>query len=391
VEAAAPPYRPWVHVPAEVRDVLRPALREVSDRVVDAVRAEVPEYARPLEGPFGRALREGVTVALDQFVDLLGTDEEVTDLRVYRALGRAQLREGRTLDALQSAYRVGARVAWRESVTAGERAGLPPSVLYLTAEAIFAYLDRLAAASVAGFAQEQSLQAGTVQAHRHTLLELLVRRPAPAPADVEHAAALAGWPVPAAVAAVAVGEADAVGLARRAPVGTIGAALEPTGVLLVPDPDGPGRRDRLRAGLGGSRAVVGPCVPWAEAHRSVARVLAAWPLHLAGQLGGDAQVRADDHLLALVLAADPVLTADLLRHRLAPLAELPDGARRRAEQTLRAWLDAHGDVSAAAEALGVHPQTVRYRLGQLRSLLGAAMDDPAARLELALALRAVTP
>jgi hypothetical protein len=371
--------------------VLRPALREVSDRVVDAVRAEVPEYARPLEGPFGRALREGVTVALDQFVDLLGTDEEVTDLRVYRALGRAQLREGRTLDALQSAYRVGARVAWRESVTAGERAGLPPSVLYLTAEAIFAYLDRLAAASVAGFAQEQSLQAGTVQAHRHTLLELLGRRPAPAPADVEHAASLAGWPVPTAVAAVAVGEADAVGLARRAPVGTIGAALEPTGVLLVPDPDGPGRRDRLRAGLGGTRAVVGPCVPWAEAHRSVARALAAWPLHLAGLLGGHAQVRADDHLLALVLAADPVLTADLLRHRLAPLAELPDGARRRAEQTLRAWLDAHGDVSAAAEALGVHPQTVRYRLGQLRSLLGAAMDDPAARLELALALRAVTP
>jgi DNA-binding PucR family transcriptional regulator len=35
----------------------------------------------------------------------------------------------------------------------------------------------------------------------------------------------------------------------------------------------------------------------------------------------------------------------------------------------------------------VHVQTVRYRLGQLRELLGAALDDPRGRLELALALR----
>jgi hypothetical protein len=388
VEPAAPPYRPWVHVPAEVRDVLRPALREVSTLIVGAVQSEVREYARPLEGPFGRALQEGVSVALDQFVDLLGTDAEVADLRVYRALGRAQLREGRTLDALQSAYRVGARVAWRETVKAGERDGLAPAVLYLTAEAIFAYLDRLAAASVAGYAQEQSLQAGTVQAHRHTLVELLARRPAPAPADVEHAAALAGWQVPAHVAAVAVGEADAVGLARRAPVGTIGAALEPTGVLLVPDPDGPGQSGRLLTALGRTRAVVGPPVPWAEAHRSVARVLMAWPLHAAEDLGTATVVHADEHFGALLLAADPALTADLVRHRLAPLDELPAGARRRATETLRAWLDAHGDVSAAADALDVHPQTVRYRIGQLRGLLGGALDDADARLELVLALRA---
>jgi DNA-binding PucR family transcriptional regulator len=35
----------------------------------------------------------------------------------------------------------------------------------------------------------------------------------------------------------------------------------------------------------------------------------------------------------------------------------------------------------------VHPQTVRYRLASLRETFGEALDDPAARLELALALR----
>lgn len=382
---------PWAAVPRSVADVLRPGLPGTADEIVAAVRAEVPEYARPLQGPFGRALREGVTSALDQFIDLLGRDDDVADLRVYRALGRAQLREGRTLDALQSAYRVGARVAWRYAVVAGERAGLEPAVLYRTAEAIFAYLDRLAAASVLGYAQEQSLQAGSAQAHRHALVELLSRWPAAAQPDVERAAAQAGWPVPARVAAVAVGDVDPVALARRLPVGTLGAALEPVGVLLVPDPDGPGRVDRLAAGLGPARAVVGPTLDWAHAHHSLARVLAAWPLHAAGGLGAAAVVRADDHLLALLLAADPVLGHDLVRLRLGPLAALPAGARLRAEQTLRAWLDAHGDVPRAAEVLDVHPQTVRYRLVGLREVFGDGLDDPVVRLELALALRATPP
>jgi DNA-binding PucR family transcriptional regulator len=45
-------------------------------------------------------------------------------------------------------------------------------------------------------------------------------------------------------------------------------------------------------------------------------------------------------------------------------------------------------VRATAAELFVHPQTVRYRLGRLRDLFGAALEDPDARFELELALRA---
>ena len=55
--------------------------------------------------------------------------------------------------------------------------------------------------------------------------------------------------------------------------------------------------------------------------------------------------------------------------------------------TLRAWLDHQGEASRAAAELHVHPQTVRYRLARLRELLGGALDTPAGRFELALALR----
>ena len=44
-------------------------------------------------------------------------------------------------------------------------------------------------------------------------------------------------------------------------------------------------------------------------------------------------------------------------------------------------------VQAVAAELGVHPQTVRYRIRQLRELFGTRLEDPEARFELALALR----
>ena len=66
---------------------------------------------------------------------------------------------------------------------------------------------------------------------------------------------------------------------------------------------------------------------------------------------------------------------------------LTETQRARLETTLRAWLDRPGQVQAIAAALGVHPQTVRYRMARLRELFGERLDDPDARFELALALR----
>ena len=45
-------------------------------------------------------------------------------------------------------------------------------------------------------------------------------------------------------------------------------------------------------------------------------------------------------------------------------------------------------MAAVAAELHVHPQTVRYRLERLRESFGSALDDPDARFELELALRA---
>jgi hypothetical protein len=379
---------------------LRPELLGATEEIIAAVRAGVPEYARPLEGRFGRRITEGVSVALNQFVDLLGVDSAPGDLRVYRGLGQLEHREGRTLAALQSAYQVGTRTAWRRIAGSPAARRLPAEVIFALAEALFGYVEQLGAASVTGWAYEDARNAGSVQTRRHALVELLARRPPPSVAEIERVAAAAAWRLPERLAALVV--EDAVAVAARLP-GAIGANLDPVGVTLVPVPERPvpGRTiwsDRVRIAVREAPAVLGPVVALGHASRSVARAQATWPLHVARLLGSSKTgtepvglVRADDHLLALLLAAEPELAADLCEHALAPLRTLPPGAGARSEQTLRAWLDAHGDVSAAAATLHVHPQTVRYRLAALREAFGDALDDPSARLELAIALRMSHP
>src|SRR5262249_8416086 len=141
--------RPWETLPREVAAVIRPELPALADAVIEAIHDGVPAYAQPLEGAFGRGLRLGGESALRQFVELIGQPgtAQRPGREVYLHLGRGEMRAGRSLDALLSAYRLGARAAWRRISDAGARAGLAPETLYLVAEAMFAYIDELSATS----------------------------------------------------------------------------------------------------------------------------------------------------------------------------------------------------------------------------------------------------
>ena len=57
--------------------------------------------------------------------------------------------------------------------------------------------------------------------------------------------------------------------------------------------------------------------------------------------------------------------------------------------TLRAWLEQHGQVDAAAQRLGIHRHTVRHRLRRAEGVLGRPLDDPAVRADLWFALDAL--
>jgi PucR C-terminal helix-turn-helix domain len=391
---------PWEALPPEVADVLRPELPALADEIVAELSRGVPDYARPLEGPFGQALRTGVEEALGRFTTIIGNPGADADAgrEVYVNLGRGEMRAGRSLDALLAAYRLGARVAWRRLAAAGERAGLSPRTLYTLAEAIFAYIDELSADSIEGYAREQAAAAGALQRRRQCVAALLAQDPAPAPATVEAAASDADWRLPRSLAALVVeaeGERSAGGLApgeqadrlalRLGPEALV-AHVAPYIVALVP---APAERRELERAVRGRPAALGPQVPWQESAVSFAR--AREVLRLAEEGGidaGDALLMAESHKLSLLLGADRRLARDVAEAALEPLAAETELSRERLGSTLDAWLRHRGRTEAVARALHVHPQTVRYRLARLRELFGTRLDDPDGRFELELALRA---
>jgi PucR C-terminal helix-turn-helix domain len=376
--------QPWHELPPKIARVLRPALSEVADEIIEAVRT-VPAYARPLEGRFGAGIRAGVQEALRHFLAEIEAGGPVARPDVYSALGRGEMRAGRSLESLLSAYRVGARVAWRRFAAVGVEAGLEPDTLYLLAESIFAYIDVLSAESAEGHALEQSAAASEAELRRRRLVRMLVRDPPLDPAAIEAAANEAAWQLPRTLAVLAIGDHQRGPAALRLPADAIADTIGEISVAIVPDPDGPGRQASIERAVveAGASAGLGTTVDWPEAAVSFARAQAA--LQLAD--GNVWLIVARERAGELLLKSDPRLAWELATDRLRPLERLAAGSRTRLTETLKAWLAEQGRLTPAAQRLGIHPQTARYRLARLRELFGDALDDPDQRFWLELALR----
>jgi len=382
---------PWRSLPGAVADLIEPELETITAEILATIAGEVPEYARPLEGRFGRGIRTGVGEALKQFVALIRDPEagRGPGREVYVALGRGELRQGRTLDSLQAAYRVGARVAWRRLARAGREAKLDAEVLSLLAEAIFAYIDELSADSVDGYAAAQSEIEDVRRRRRHELVALLMREPAAELEDIRAAARAAGWKMPRKLAALACHDDDLGAIARRLPAETLSASFEELGCLLVPDPAGPGRTGEIERAVGKRVAALGPVTASDLVYRSWR--LAKAGLRAFGSAAPPAEeglLIAEDHLADLLLLEGRELVTRIAARRLAPFESLTTAARERMRETALAFVRRRGNSVEMAAELQVHPQTARYRVARLRELLGDDLDDPDVRFELELALRA---
>jgi len=380
----------------EVAAAMRAELPAVAERTVAAIVVEVPSYTEAFRGPMGRKIENAVQLALGGFLELAtatgGADASRPigpALEGAYNLGRGEARSGRSMDALLAAYRVGARVAWRHMSETAVRAGMPAGSLARFAGLVFAYIDQLSASSASGHADHLASSGRVRRRHLERLAYLLLIG-AP-PFELLSAAERADWTPPRTLTAVLLPEARArealaVLDARTLQAGEDLLGAEPAAdraVLLVPDAEGFARAALLKA-LSGREAVVGPPRPFQEARSSYSRALRAVQLGLRPD--GDVPVDTELRLADLVLRADGEALADLRAQVLAPLDELGPGPREKLLETLRSWLLHHGRREKIAAELFVHPQTVRYRMGQLRDLFGKRLDDPQCVLELTLAL-----
>ncbi|WP_030897149.1 PucR family transcriptional regulator [Streptomyces sp. NRRL S-474] len=384
-------------VPPELAKLLRAQLAAVADAVEEEVRRQVPDYARPADGAYRRNLRAGVVQALTLFVDHIADprDDGRAIAATYYELGRGEALEGRSLDALQSALRVGGLHAWRLMGHTAEELGLDSTVVAALGELAFRTVHEVAEAAAAGYAEARLRSSDELERRRRRLLDLLLEDGPVALEAVQDLAHSARWPVPRTVAVVALAATPDRREEDR-PLAAAGALVDMESRpprMLVPDPDGSGSFGgrAFTLALRGRPAAIGPAVAVTEAAQSLRLATRALGLMGRGILPRQGVVRCSDHLSTLLLYGDEPLLGQLRTRVLAPLDAVSAGQRERLAETLLAWLLSGSHVPDVAVRLHVHPQTVRYRLRQLEKLFGDALHDPESRLDLILALRAESP
>ncbi|HEX2316865.1 MAG TPA: PucR family transcriptional regulator [Thermomonospora sp.] len=320
-----------MRLPDPLVALIRGELPDLADEIVMAVRRDVPGYGRPLDGACGQVLRSAVRRNLAAFTDYVagfaGGAAEHAEL--CRDLGRLEAREGRTMDRLQAAYRIGGRVAWRRFMRLAARHHLPPSDMSALADALFRFLDGLATMSVDGFLEARARSEASLEERRRTLLRRLLADPPEPGADLVVAAGEAGWPLPSEVTPVALEPGAGPG-AEALDRDVLADLAGPEPCLLVPGALDEARRAMLVRVFPGRRLAAGLTVPVGRAADSLRWARRSLELATEGVIDDAPVTLVEDHLMALWLTADPALTDRI--------AEGPGAARDpfAAEAVLRA-------------------------------------------------------
>jgi hypothetical protein len=317
-------------------------------------------------------VRIGIAHTHERFVRILEGADDGGGANV--AFGEAAAAVGASVEALMAGYRVGAQVGWRRVLALADELQLPGPVALRVASLSMSYMDELTANSLEGFAREAAATQGARARARQALLDALL---AGATAQARTLEAAAGWVVPERVRVAVLLAAETSRLDDRA--------------LLL------GRADGLAVAVVDAAHDAPPATTPHAAGAAVAASAAATSLGGArrlaelvvqGVLPAEEALRWEDHLATLILHADAAAAQALAARRLAPLADARPSRETLLRETLAAWLDHPGRPREIARDLHLHHQTVRYRLARLRERLGDALDDPQARFELQLALRA---
>ena len=282
---------------------------------------------------------------------------------------------------------------WRRTGSApgspGARCRRPPCATGWTprrwsafAELVFAYIDELSAASVAGHTDELA----TTGRVRQRLLERVARhlltgapgrdRSSPPPSGPS-------WEPPTHADRGDRARGPGPAGARRALPRTLQAA-ETAGARRRRAAAGPRRaRPPARRAAADARATAAPS-PARRGRGSRSRASYDRALR-ARELGLEADTEA--HLAELVLHRRPGGAGRPARAGAGPARRAAAGHRREARRHPARLAAAPGPPRGRSPtALFVHPQTVRYRMGQLRELYGDRLDDPDSVLALTVAL-----
>ena len=373
------------HLLAEVDIIARRMTRRIAAEINLPSQFRSIGYLRLVTSACRDALRTLVRLLRD------GRGLRTADLQRLGNMGAQQAEMGVPLEVLLAAYRLAARVVWRELI--GESAGLealPRATVIAVTGQVLEYLDEISGAVGSAYLETRERLMRRRDLDRDRLLQRLVAGDATPELRRLAAAAELDLQPPYNVLACAVPSAAAEGSLER--------ALRDRNVLLVADQPGtwialvPGR-ERVAQVLGDAQRSLADEVCWGigpvaatldDIAESARRAREA--LHVGLRLDPTERVWDDAAVgIFATLATDPAAMARYVDNVLGAVLAVPDVRRAPLLETLAAIL-ATPSLNDAATVLGLHRHTIVYRTRRLAEL-GISLDAPSARHRLWLALQ----
>lgn len=371
----------------------------------DRLIAEIPEFADSTDEDFRAGIIRSCTSNLEAIRETLVTGSPVEDIRVpagATAWAHELVHRGMPLAALLRAYRLGHELFEETFELTASRVALDPDLRWRVragaTRRIFRYIDIVCTQLVAVYEGEREQWLRGAAARQAKVAQAIV---AGEPVDAAEAATVLGHDVTAAQLGLIVWrEAEGVAGETARPLVAIARAVA--------------------AGLGGAQTLAIPMGDHAAWAWTTARGLttpshaAAVPERVRVAVGtvhrGLEGMRCSHHearaarrvgdlfgaregsvsclravALTSLVTADPEQAVSFATAELGPDLGADTDAMRRLRATLRAHLDERLSPSRTARRLGVHQNTVIYRVKRAEELLGHPLDDR--RLELEIALR----
>lgn len=357
--------------------------------LVAAMTSEVDALAETFLGTVGdidgyragpvseEQLRESARDSLALILSAVATDSTTTQLSSLPGeLGRLRARQGVPGEDLVAAVQLDFGLLWSALLTRARDSDM--AVLALHVENLWSVVDDYARAVQQSYLEERALLAATTRDEQRTYLAELLGPAGQSPRDVQNIARALGVEADA-VFRVVVADAAASPHAHRAAarVTTLGEQLfvlnQPGRVVLLwPAPRSGGQQERQLQQLQG---MAGGLV-------SDVAGLGAVPAATATAFEICRTLRPDDNRLVTLAQAWTRVTKSQLDEQhgfsaalLAGLGTVPPSERDVIVETIRAYL-ATGSLSASAERLYCHRNTVLNRLGRFQKLTGLDVTIP---------------
>jgi hypothetical protein len=375
-------------LPPEIAQVARALVEPLSDRMEEMIRDRVTPFRDRQRVDLDAILNVPIKVGITSFIDILenGPGRRPDVEEAFQEIGRQEALHGNSLENLRSIMLIAARTSWQTIHRRCRELQVPDGVLGRIGDLLFAHIDNLERQISIGHLGTQSELRQSAASWRGPLIAALLS--GNRTANLDELAASTGWKLPASVQVIAVhtpADADLPDPASLPDTALVHVDHPVTAVIASAD-HAAGVLARVTAAFGDAPVAVSWPVAAKDTPAGFRWARRALDLCELGVLPQAPVIQCSDHVATLWLHAEPLLRQLVIQRHLAPLMSEPGRSRQVLSETLLLYLETHGSAPALAEQLGVHPQTVRYRLRRLREMFGERIDSPES-LTMLLALR----